>query len=478
MSTAGRLRPSVLVNFEPEQVTIGFGPWETRLPRPWVEGRPAVARLLSGRCTVLDGLKDADARPVAQLLAAQGCFVPEPLTAAVSLARVRALFDPMRLEWYASYYAHPLWSMLRTGSATRAELVAWVIHNYHVSRAAGIVAARASTMQPRWRRFFEMDALEEFWHCDAYYFIDTPDLQVPGRDVRTYVPLPASLAFEQLCVVTAECDPLGHLLIAYFQEASIIFRSDSEAFYEDVEGAYGIAGFFRTWRQHIQIDVEHGHADGLAQLFANSEEVTPEQLLGGLRNAWLAFYFLLASLEDVRGQGSQTIELRHPVTAPSEVTSIADLVAWRARSALPDAAGKPAVSLVPLLRATALRALGFSRDHDTLMLAGGIARALDGARDTILPDRPWTIAVGNFLAEAAADGRRWYAATRLLAARCAIPDEVGRLLRSYEKRADLTCSRHELDRHATDLYQLDELLERSLTNSDAIPATLTSWIKP
>lgn len=477
MSTVGRLRPSVLVDFEPEQVTIGFGPWETRLPRQWVDERPAVASLLKGRSTLREGLADANARPVAQLLAAQGCFVPELVVAPVSLACVRALFEPLKLEWYASYYTHPLWNALRSGTATRAELVAWIIHNYHVSRAAGIVAARAAICQPRWRRFFEIDALEEFWHCDAYYFIDAPDLRVPGREVRAYVPLLASLAFEQLCLVAAEREPLAHLLIAYFQEASIIFRSDSEAFYSEVERVYGIDGFFRTWRQHIQIDVDHGHADGLAQLFDTDWQVPPDQLAAGLRTAWLAFYFLLASLDDVRGQAGPMIALRQPVTAPPNVTSIADLAAY-CGARHPQPGTERVADLLPLVRASAMRALGFSHDHDTLMLAGGIARTLDGARDTRHADRPWTIAVGNFLAEAAVDARRWYAAMRLLAVRCAVPDDVVRLLRAYERHADLTCSRHELDRHATELHQFDELVERSLTSLEVIPATLTNWIPP
>ncbi len=478
MSTAGRLRPNVLVDFQPEQVTIAFGPWETRLPREWVDGRPEVANLLNGRSTLREGLADADAGPVAKLLAAQGCFVPDLVTTPVSLVCIRALFEPIKLEWYASYYSHPLWNALRSGAATRAELVGWIIHNYHVSRAAGIVAARAAISHRRWRRFFEIDAIEEFWHCDAFYFIDAPDLRVPGRDVRTYVPLPASLAFEQLCLVTAERDPVGHLLIAYFQEASIMFRSDSDTFYCNVEQAYGIDGFFRTWRQHIQIDVDHGHADGLAQLFDTDWHVPPDQLAAALRNAWLAFYFLLASLDDVRGQAGPSIALRHPFTAPSHVASIADLASWcAALHSLPANTAERVADLVPFVRATALRALGFARDHDAVMLTGGIVRTLDGACDTIT-DRPWTIEVGNFLAEVAVDMRRWYAAIRLLAARCALPDEVGRLLAAYEKNADLTCSRRELDRHATELHQFNELVERSLTSSEVIPATLTNWIRP
>src|SRR6185503_20799475 len=114
------------------------------------------------------------------LLDAQGCFLPEP--ASDSLADALAAFLPLRSVMYADYYSHPLWTRLRDGAATAGELTTWAVHNYHVSRSAGAIAARRSVrshddgLQP----FFREDALEEYWHCDAFYFVDGPGVTLPA----------------------------------------------------------------------------------------------------------------------------------------------------------------------------------------------------------------------------------------------------------------------------------------------------------
>jgi hypothetical protein len=482
----GHLRPSVRVAFEPARVRIVFGPWETSLPRSWVNARPSVTSLLEGRLAMHDAVLDPDAAPVAHLLANLGCFVPQLADRPLPLGELRTLFEPFKLEWYGTYYAHPVWDRLRTGAATRNELVAWIIHNYHVSRAAGIVAARMATSQRRWNTFFRRDSLEEFWHCDAYYFIDEPALAVRGEDVRTYVPLPASLAFEQLCTVTAETDALAHLLIAYFQESSIMFKEGSEAFYAAVERVYEIPGFFRTWRDHIQIDVEQGHSDGLRELFEDSWNVEPRRFKASLRTAWLASYFLLASLDDIQRRPGPVVALRHPArwsrADGSRPRDVVDRYSSSPVEAIPSEGDARAAAIAPLLRDSAFRALAFSRSHDEVMVAGTLARTLEASCPDRATDLPWALAVGNFLREAAVQPRVWLTGVAFLVRRLAglapnaIPDEVARVLHKYDRLLDVELSSDELAVSATTLYQLDELVLRCLVSPAVVPSSLESWI--
>jgi hypothetical protein len=80
-----------------------------------------------------------------------------------------------------------------------------------------VAAARLSGLSEpgRWQSFFENDAIEEYWHCDVFYNIDAPDLKVPKHLAQVYLPLPASLAFEQQTYQVAEKDKLAHLMVAY-----------------------------------------------------------------------------------------------------------------------------------------------------------------------------------------------------------------------------------------------------------------------
>lgn len=484
--STGLLRAGVRVTFSHERVEIGFGPWQTSLPRAWVDATPSFVELLHRRASIDDVLGVADVAPVVELLRQQGCFVAELPSGDVPLSEVRRLFEPLKLAWYDDYYSHSLWRSLREGAATKNELVAWMIHNYHVSRAAGIVAARLACGHHPWRTFFRTDALEEFWHCDAYYFIDSSNLQVPGALVRRYVPLPGSLAFEQLCSVTADTQPLAHLLIAYFQESSIIFKSGSETFYELVESAYKIPGFLRSWREHIRIDVEHGHAEGLGQLLDDKSLVNAVELRAALKTAWLAFYFLRASLDDVRSQANAHIVLRLPQEAAANGESplmtakeVARSQADRLQDSLSTPDGDGVVALVSCVLESGLRALGFSRSHEQMMLAGSLAR-MRQATPPASATSPWMLAVRNFLLEAAVQPLLWLTSVafvlRLIerVAPAAIPDKVVRMLDRCEGEMSVRLSAAQQDELTTRLHQLGELIARASERraEDALP---TSW---
>jgi hypothetical protein len=503
------------VAFAADRVRVQHALWQVDLPAAWVDDHPVVHALLSRRQTKAGALADPHAAPLVRLLDAQGCFVPEPKPS-YALRELGALFEPLRSQWYATYYAHPLWDRLRSGRASHNELLAWLLHNYHVSRTAGVAAARMATMgrRPAWHPFFAADALEEHWHFDAYYSIDAPKLRVSVEDVKASVPLPSSLAFEQHLLEVAERDPLGHVLIACFQESSIAFVDDSEGFYRAVESAYGIPEFFRRWKQHIRVDVDHGHARRLQRLLDCDEEVDAATVETALRDAWLAFSFLLGSLDEIHQQARppRELRLRLPIRDgsldPTKTMLVPECVlpSTPPRRVLGDAQGlyrwytssrpRLGVDTEPLLEADAvfllqgvlrssLRALGFAREHDEIMACGRLCQLLSLDLQDVpaaMPTSPWSVALVDHLLEAAPFTVLWATLVDMLLFRVerlgstrlrgpsdpfpAPPSNAERLRRA------LPLTPTDADRWLTRLLQTDELLGRAATSRERVPGSL------
>ncbi|KYF61716.1 hypothetical protein BE11_41255 [Sorangium cellulosum] len=502
------MRESVQVQFVGDKVQIAYALWQVELPAAWVRSRPLLCDLLERKRTGADLVADREIASLVRLLHAQGCFAPQP-KAAYSLREIRSLFAPVRSMWYAAYYAHPVWERLRTGAASHNELLAWLIHNYHVSRAAGVVGARMAAMgrDANLRAFFESDALDEYWHCDAYYFIDTPALRVSADDVKSYVRLPSSLAFEEHALQVAEADPLGHLLIAYFQESSIAFERDSNDFYGSVEAAYGIPGFFDSWKRHIRIDVEHRHAEGLERLFDSDRMVDAETVAASMQNAWIAFSFLCSSLKEIRGEerSGADVLLRLPIrggalhgarTALVRNTSIesshqarvfADLrslIGWYGKATTGPAQAIRLESDGPYLRdglvRSAFRALGFARDHDQIIVCGRLASLLSrDAPRPVAPPGPFSVAVVNHLLEAACDPVSWAILAEILIRRMEAlgpsdPCWPARLRQERTSTIDkllgaITLTPDESDRWLTKVLLFDDLIARWSEESDVVP---------
>jgi hypothetical protein len=472
---AGHLKRDVSVRPDGERVRITYALWQVALSRDWIRANPVVEQLLGRHITRAEAQAYPAAQPLIALLGAQGCFDPVERPA-YSLREVRALFDPLRSQWYAEYYAHPAWQRLREGLIGRSGLLAWLIHNYHVSRAAGVVAARMAARggDNAWARFFRQDALDEYWHCDAYYGLDTPLLQDVGPTrIRHYVPLPSSRAFEEHTLQVAEHHPLGHILIAYFQEASIAFLDDSGDFYREVERQYDVQGLFNPWLQHIRIDVEQGHAEGLGHLLDDEAEVDAETLEQALQQAWLAFYFLRAALDDILAQDAgDTLAQRQPKTVPAGIGDEYELLhAWVAEAEPPGRLPDDERAWVRQgLRDSAFRALGFARRHDEIIACGHWAQRLSGpGPEASSAPGPWCVALTNFLHEAANTPTDWLRVARLLAERepsVALPGEWGAAIDV------LLCDRPVSRDSASALFVLDELLARCVTRRDRAPARL------
>lgn len=470
--SADKLKQDVSVMFTDDKACIAYALWEIALPMDWLLTCPEAGKLLARRMTRSEALTNPAAGALVRLLDAQGCFTPIAKPS-YTLREVKAMFDPLRSQWYADYYAHPAWQHLRSGQASRNGLLAWLIHNYHISRAAGIVAARMAALgrHAAWTGFFRQDALDEYWHCDAYYALDTPLLQDIGLErIKAYLPLPASLAFEAHTLQLAEHDALAHLLIAYFQESSIAFEDDCRDFYRTVEQQYRIPGLFQPWQQHIQIDVQHGHATGLGQLLESDAEISHDALDTALRQAWLAFYFLCRALDDILLQHRDaSLDLRQPPAAPAGVHDLQHLLeAHLGNTEHPGTiAARECAALHLGLCASAFRALGFARRHDDIVACGRWAQALSRVQPNggdLHAAGPWSTAIVQQLHEMASHPAAW----RMLAALLA--ERVPALQTGGEQGRLRACAIH--PDAAAQLLQLDELIARCATSRDRVPVDL------
>lgn len=374
----GWIRAEVQVLTDSDADRIVFSHWEVALPRGFIAANLELQQILRGNAPASSLATDSQVGRVLALLQAQGCFTELAADAACSGRELRRHFDKLRSLWYASYYAHPIWARLRSGLANRNELFAWVVHNYHVSRVAGPVAARCATsMHPdAYRDRFLDDAFEEFWHADAYYFVRHPSLSVSDAHIKAYVPLTATRAFELHTLQTASCDSLGHTLIAYFQESSVHFFDDCAKFYATVEQAYGLEDFFEPWKEHMRVDLNQGHAAGVAALLDSDELIPAADRNLALRAAWIGYRYLYEALNDILGEARNGDEL--DLRQPEQIACLEPLNTPPLRRAS-DQLAVLGEDLLSCLFSGALAVLAHSVDHDELTAAGTLARAIKGA---------------------------------------------------------------------------------------------------
>jgi len=221
---------------------------------------------------------------------------------------------------------------------------------------------------PDLKAFFRGDALEEYWHCDAFYFAEQSGVNLSADDVKAYVPLPASTAFEDRALRAAEDDPLGHLLIAYFQESSVIFRQDSERFYDTIEANYGLQDAFKGWRKHMTLDLDHDHAGELEARFDDERVITLEEARASLRTIQLAQFFLLKALDQIAEHAhvENAVTLRLPAALALADQSDGTIKIGPSL----------ALFLLTALRDAAFRALALARTHNQIIAVGRLASKL------------------------------------------------------------------------------------------------------
>jgi hypothetical protein len=416
----GRLRDGARIVAVGEEVIVHHRFLELALPRAWVDETPELQAILNREIAVDDLVsQDKQVNGVVEFLKLQDCFFHSKAKAEYSLREIKEIFEPIALDWFARYYSHPLWNRLRRGELNLNGFVAWVLHNYHVSRAAGKSSSRCAVLFPKreLRKFFQSDVLEEYWHCDSFYFVRHPALSISDDDIKNYVPLAASLAFEQYTVLIAESDWLAYLLVSYFQESSIRFYSDCQDFYREVEGAYQLPGFFKSWTAHIHLDFAHGHADNFTEILSSCETISHEHFAQSLTTAWFAFSFLYSALDQIETEAAQrsAVILRNPIrgwTLDPAMNSLCQVDAKIRGTNLLELANNfvsaigshtPETEPIAFLTNSMVEALfysmSFSSEHDEIIALGKLIEAfrfaekLTGAREISVAE----MAIAGFL---------------------------------------------------------------------------------
>src|SRR5215213_10293284 len=141
----GRLRSAARIKVVGEEVIVYHRFVELGLPRSWVDETPEIRAILNRELSV-DALvsKDKQVNSVVEFLKLQDCFFHSRAKAEYSLREIKDIFEPIALDWFARYYSHPIWNRLRRGELNLNGFVAWVLQNYHVSRAAGKSGSRCA----------------------------------------------------------------------------------------------------------------------------------------------------------------------------------------------------------------------------------------------------------------------------------------------------------------------------------------------
>jgi hypothetical protein len=163
------------------------------------------------------------------------------------------LVGALASNWYGYYYRHSFWDDLRHCRLSIPQVFGWALRTYHLSRSAGVTAAQGAVHSPKRhiRATFLKSALEEYSHCEIYYFPEHPVFGLDREWIKELIPLPSSTAFDHHMSVIAQDDWLAHAISAYFQEYTAAFRENAFALYDRLEAAYGLTGFFKGWKDHM-----------------------------------------------------------------------------------------------------------------------------------------------------------------------------------------------------------------------------------
>lgn len=315
----GFLRSSIEVIEGRDVVSLRHPYWQLDLPAGWVATTPGVPQFLARQITADEARNQSPTScDLMRLLEGQGCLTFRSDVESYTCSQAKNLFRAIANEWYGEYYRHELWDALRKGSLSRNALIAWLVHNYHISRSAGVTAARCATRSPRRsiRSLFLQSALEEYSHCEDFYLVRHPELTIPDSQLKSYVHLPWSLAFDQEMLRTAETDWLGHVFVSLFQEYTAIFYEGAAQFFKIVEDRYGLHQFFDRWKAHIDFDLKHHHSQSFSKALESQEIVPIDQLTYSLKSAWFAYRYLFGALDQILNESDHTVRslrLRLPI---------------------------------------------------------------------------------------------------------------------------------------------------------------------
>ena len=486
--SGGRLRDSVAVERLRDYIRLTFSFWELDLPRQWVEGSTQASALLARHASAADVAgRDPHLDALITLLSVQGCLTYPDDKPNYTLREVAGLYQALCSTWYGTYYRHPLWTRLKDGVLSRNALIAWLIHNYHLSRSAGMSASRCATRCDREdiRAVFRESAIEEYPHCEQFYFVQHSHLSIPDQDVKECLHLPSTLAFDHQMLRVAEDDWLGHVLVGLFQESTARFLDSCRDFYRAVEDKYGLPGFFTNWEKHISLDLDYGHAGAFAQVLNSDEQVGRDHLVFSLRNAYFTFAFLLKSLDDIleEERSDDSVSLRLP-TPPIGTATLAHLAFEHPKkdSLLPiNASVRDTEFFSEDFTDSLFRVWSYCAGHDEALVFGRLAEIAAKTPQKRgkfrQPDSLWVQALANYCREMATNPKAFACLTLTLAGypNCdtfmPVTGEELDSLRSWAGRVEL--DPHEAARLRDSIGDLDTFVARWRTDGAAtVPANL------
>lgn len=300
--TGGFLRSSVRVGRGEDAWLVQHSIWELAIPAGVVDRDAELTAFLQRKRSARDlGELNTGGRNLIRLLSAQGCTTFDGTRSFYTLDEVRLVVESLVSQWYGLYFSHPFWAKLRAGQLSLAQVFAWVLRTYHLSRSAGPTAARGAVFSPTAgvREVFLKSAIEEYSHCEIYYKPLHARFGLTSHWITHLLPTPSGLAFDQHMSVMAEDDWLAHAISSYFQEYTAAFRENAFALYDRLERDYGLDGFFKGWKDHIGYDVDQTHADDFLDLFRGTETVSRTQLLRSIDAAAATVEFLIGALDEL-----------------------------------------------------------------------------------------------------------------------------------------------------------------------------------
>lgn len=319
LPTKSFLRETVHVSPRNNGIELRFSVWGIELPQAFTNDPTGKLTAFLQRETSSSDLclEQEHIQKLLLLLSHQGCLVPAKRQDTYHLSEVKALYISFCNEWYGRYYSHAIWETMRSREIPISILRQWISRTYFLSRFAGVTASAASlyTPYPTVRQAFKKSALEEYSHCQDYYF---PPAQLFPESLGysgSIEPLASFSAFDQQMLYIAKNDWLGHLFVALFQERTAKFRHGANQLYSRIEEQLGINGLFDGWRTHISYDEEHSHEDDLDQLFNQDISISCEQLQCAFEEGALTIDLLVAGLSESFVLGKRGINPRATATS-------------------------------------------------------------------------------------------------------------------------------------------------------------------
>lgn len=164
--------------------------------------------------------------------------------------------------WKERLFSHPLWQQLRSGQASRAQFMGWLLESYHFIEGVNdrLALAVAECFDTRVRSLFAHHFTEEYDH--SHFFLKA--LKSAGLDeaeVLSARPLPSTLAILNFMRQCARRDPIQYAVCSGFLESTGAERAQARAFYTYLSEHYfpDRTEVIRPLVNHVNLDEAYGH---------------------------------------------------------------------------------------------------------------------------------------------------------------------------------------------------------------------------